>query len=90
MGGTLKLTSSSDAAGTDRSRRSTTPRRTGRFFYITNDGLVEFNHTAMKRPPRATMSSPISRPRFRKPEDGGKTYVFTLRKGIKFSTGKPK
>ena len=42
---------------------------------------------AGRRAPTATTWCPTWRRRSRPPTDGGKTYTFTLRNGIKFSTG---
>jgi peptide/nickel transport system substrate-binding protein len=82
MGGTLNLTGAS-AAGTIDPQINYTSQFWSVLF-ITNDGLVAFKHvngpTSNDVVPDLATSIPA-------PEDGGKTYVFTLRKGIKFSNG---
>jgi peptide/nickel transport system substrate-binding protein len=82
MGGTLKLVSS-DAAGTDDPAINYT-NQYWPIFYITNDSLVEFKKDkgAGSNLIVADLATEVP-----KPEDGGKTYVFQLRHGIKFSTG---
>jgi peptide/nickel transport system substrate-binding protein len=82
MGGTLKLTSSS-AAGTIDPQINYTAQD-WQVFYITNDGLVEFKKDEGPGSNDVVADLATAIP---KPEDGGKTYVFTLRRGIKFSTG---
>jgi peptide/nickel transport system substrate-binding protein len=82
MGGTLKLVSSS-AAGTIDPQINYTAQDWF-IFYITNDGLVDFQKTSG---PSSNEVVPDLAAAMPKPEDGGKTYVFQLRKGIKFSTG---
>ncbi|MBW4023783.1 MAG: ABC transporter substrate-binding protein [Proteobacteria bacterium] len=81
-GGTLRLTSSS-AAGTIDPQVNYTAQD-WQIFYITNDGLVEFKKD---EGPGSNDVVPDLATSIPKPQDGGKTYVFTLRKGIKFSTG---
>jgi peptide/nickel transport system substrate-binding protein len=81
-GGTLKLVSSS-AAGTIDPQINYTAQD-WQIFYITNDGLVEFKKD---EGPGSNDVVPDLATSIPAPEDGGKTYVFTLRKGIKFSTG---
>ena len=44
--------------------------------------LVGYNHVAGRR--RQRRSSPTSRPSVPKPTDGGKTYTFHLKSGVKF------
>jgi peptide/nickel transport system substrate-binding protein len=82
MGGTLKLISSS-AAGTIDPQINYTAQD-WQIFYITNDGLVEFKKDEGPGSNDVVADLATAIP---KPEDGGKTYVFTLRRGIKFSTG---
>jgi peptide/nickel transport system substrate-binding protein len=83
MGGTLKLIASSAAGTIDPGINYT--NQYWPIFYVTNDGLVDFKKTqgANSNVVVADLATTVP-----KPEDGGKTYVFTLRKGIKFSTGK--
>jgi peptide/nickel transport system substrate-binding protein len=52
----------------------------------TQDGLVNFKKTAGTAAYTIVPDLAVAIP---KPTDGGKTWVFTLRKGIKFSNGKP-
>ncbi|HYT50703.1 MAG TPA: ABC transporter substrate-binding protein [Gaiellaceae bacterium] len=52
---------------------------------ITHDGLVGFKRAAGTEGTKLVPDLATSIP---KPTDGGKTYAFTLRKGIKFSNGK--
>lgn len=82
-GGTMVL-SAVAAAGT----LDTAINYTGQFwqiFQMTNDGLVKFKQAAgtegFKIVPDIAEAIP-------EPQDGGKTYVFKIRKGIMFSTGK--
>jgi peptide/nickel transport system substrate-binding protein len=51
---------------------------------ITHDGLVAFRHAAGNAGTQIVPDLATSIP---KPTDGGKTYTFTLRSGIKFSNG---
>ena len=53
---------------------------------ITHDGLVGFKRAGGK--PRAPKIVPDLAESIPKPTNGGKTWTFTLRKGIKFSNGK--
>ena len=82
MGGTLKLVASS-AAGTIDPQIN----YTSQFWQVlvtTNDGLVTFAKTSG---PESNTIVPDLAVAIPKPEDGGKTYVFQLRRGIKFSNG---
>ncbi len=82
-GGTLKLVSAAAAGTLDPQINYTA--QFWQIFYVTNDGLVEFQKKegAASNVVVADLATELP-----KPQDGGKTYVFTLRKGIKFSTGK--
>jgi peptide/nickel transport system substrate-binding protein len=82
MGGTLKLVSS-DAAGTIDPQINYTAQNWF-VFYVTNDGLVDFKKTSG---PSSNEVVPDLAAAMPAPQDGGKTYVFQLRHGIKFSTG---
>jgi peptide/nickel transport system substrate-binding protein len=83
MGGTLKLVASSAAGTIDPAINYT--NQYWPIFYVTQDGLVDFKKEAGTTSNDVVADLATELP---KPEDGGKTYVFTLRKGIKFSTGK--
>jgi peptide/nickel transport system substrate-binding protein len=82
-GGTLKLVSAAAAGTLDPQINYTA--QFWQIFYVTNDGLVEFRKSAGASSNDVVADLATEIP---KPQDGGKTYVFTLRKGIKFSTGK--
>ena len=82
-GGTLKLTSTSAAGTVDPGINYTA--QFWQLLFITNDGLLAFDHTAGAASNSIVADLATEVP---KAEDGGKTYVFTLRKGIKFSNGK--
>jgi len=82
VGGTLKLLANA-AAGTIDPHINYTLQ----YFqinYILYDGLVTFRKTGDKTGFEVVADLAESLP---KPEDGGKKYVFKLRKGIKFSDG---
>ncbi|MGX9144153.1 ABC transporter substrate-binding protein [Mesorhizobium sp. 128a] len=82
VGGTLKLLANA-AAGTIDPHINYTLQ----YFqinYIVYDGLVTFRKTGDKTGFEVVADLAESLP---KPEDGGKKYVFALRKGIKFSDG---
>jgi YVTN family beta-propeller protein len=53
-------------------------------FGETNDGLVALDHTGGPDGTRLVPDLALSLPR---PSDGGRTYVFRLRRGIRFSNG---
>ncbi|MEA2459925.1 MAG: hypothetical protein QOH90_102 [Actinomycetota bacterium] len=53
---------------------------------LTNDGLIRFQYTGGIEGTRLVPDLARSLP---KPTDGGKTYTFQLRPGIRYSTGKP-
>jgi peptide/nickel transport system substrate-binding protein len=82
-GGTLRLISSAAAGTLDPQVNYMV--QNWQIFYITNDGLVDFEKStgAASNDIVADLATEVP-----KPQDGGKTYVFTLRRGIKFSTGK--
>jgi peptide/nickel transport system substrate-binding protein len=82
MGGTLRLTGAS-AAGTIDPQINYTSQFWSVLF-ITNDGLVAFRHSSGSTSNNVVPDLATSVPA---PQDGGKTYVFTLRKGVKFSNG---
>jgi peptide/nickel transport system substrate-binding protein len=82
-GGVLKLISSSAAGTVDPGINYTS--QFWSILFVTNDGLVAFDHTSGAASNKIVADLATDVPA---PQDGGKTYVFTLRKGIKFSTGK--
>ena len=51
---------------------------------MTNDGLVAFNQTSGLAGTQLVPDLAVSLPT---PTDGGKTYIFRLRPGIRYSTG---
>jgi YVTN family beta-propeller protein len=53
---------------------------------LTNDGLVGFRRVAGVQGAQLVPDLAVSLPT---PTDGGRTYTFQLRRGIRFSTGKP-
>src|SRR5207248_6859370 len=55
------------------------------FLIITHDGLVAFKRVGGAEGTKLVPDLATAIP---KPTDGGKTYMFTIRKGIKFSNGK--
>jgi peptide/nickel transport system substrate-binding protein len=83
IGGTLHLTGAA-AAGTIDPQINYTSQFWS-ILFITNDGLVAFEH--VNGPASNTVVADLATA-VPKPQDGGKTYVFHLRKGIKFSNGK--
>lgn len=83
MGGTLKLTAASAAGTLDPQINYT--NQFWSVLVITNDGLVAFKKTKGNSSNSLVPDLATAIPA---PQDGGKTYVFTLRKGIKFSNGK--
>ncbi|MCB8873757.1 ABC transporter substrate-binding protein [Acidisoma silvae] len=83
MGGTLNLTGAS-AAGTIDPQINYTSQFWSVLF-ITNDGLVAFKHVSGESSNDVVPDLATAIPA---PQDGGKTYVFTIRKGVKFSNGK--
>ena len=55
-----------------------------RLFGLTNDGLVTLNHVARPQGTRLVPDLALALPA---PTDGGRTYTFRLRPGIRYSTG---
>ena len=82
MGGTLKLTSAT-ATGTDDPGINYTVQF-WQVLFVTNDGLLAFDHASGAASNSIVPDLATAVP---KAEDGGKTYVFQLRRGIKFSNG---
>jgi peptide/nickel transport system substrate-binding protein len=82
QGGTLKLVAAS-AAGTIDPQVNYTEQY-AQIFAISYDGLVTFAKTSG---PASDAIVPDLATTIPTPQDGGKTYVFTLRKGIKFANG---
>lgn len=82
-GGTLKLIAASAAGTIDPAINYT--NQYWPIFFVTNDGLVSFKKVAGENSNSVVPDLATAMPQ---PQDGGKTYVFTLRKGVKFSTGK--
>ncbi|SIQ70012.1 MULTISPECIES: ABC transporter substrate-binding protein [Acidiphilium] len=83
-GGTLKLVAAS-AAGTIDPQVNYTNQYWQTFINV-YDGLVTFRKTSGKASNEIVPDLATAVPA---PTDNGLTYVFTLRKGIKFSNGKP-
>jgi peptide/nickel transport system substrate-binding protein len=83
-GGTLQLVSAS-AAGTIDPQVNYTNQYWQLFINI-YDGLVTFKKTAGTASNDVVPDLAVAIPQ---PQDGGRTYVFTLRPGIKFSNGAP-
>lgn len=83
LGGTLKL-AAAGAFGTLDPHINYTTSQYWPISYIVNDGLVTFKKAEGSAGNEIVPDLAVAMP---KVEDGGKTYVFTLRKGVKFSTG---
>lgn len=83
VGGTLKLTAASAAGTLDPQINYTS--QFWSLLIVTNDGLVAFKKTSGETSNDLVPDLAEAIPA---PQDGGKTYVFKLRKGIKFSNGK--
>ncbi len=81
-GGTLKLNAHGSAGTIDPQINYETEFWS--LFYITNDGLLGFKKVEGKD---SNTVVPDLAEELPKPEDGGKTYTFKLRPGLKFSTG---
>ena len=84
-GGTLTVRNDARSR-LDRHRRSRTARPPGRILRMTNDGLVAFNQVAGVGGTQLVPDLAVSLPT---PTDGGRTYTFQLRPGIRYSTGRP-
>lgn len=82
IGGTLNLVASSAAGTID--PQINYESQFWQLLVITNDGLVTFAKTSG---PESNVVVPDLAVAIPKPEDGGKTYVFQLRRGLKFSNG---
>ncbi|HTQ70497.1 MAG TPA: ABC transporter substrate-binding protein [Acidocella sp.] len=82
MGGTLRLTAAAAAGTLDPQINYTNEFWT--LLVLTNDGLVAFKKASGDASNQIVPDLATAIPT---PQDGGKTYVFTLRKGIKFSNG---
>ncbi|HEX4259532.1 MAG TPA: ABC transporter substrate-binding protein [Acetobacteraceae bacterium] len=82
-GGTLKLVSVASEGTIDPQINYTSMY--WQVFFVTYDGLVGFEKTS--GPDSNTIVADLAT-EIPKPQDAGKTYVFTLRRGIKFSNGK--
>ncbi len=83
-GGTLRLTS--DEAGGTLDPQINYLSQTWQIFTVTNDGLTAF---AKLDGPRSTTIVPDLADALPEPQDGGRTYVFRLHPGLRFSTGQP-
>lgn len=81
-GGTMILLANSNWGTMDPAKNYTAQE--WQLLAITNDGLVMFRHAngSGQIVPDLATSVPA-------PTDGGKTYTFTLRKGIRYSNGQP-
>jgi peptide/nickel transport system substrate-binding protein len=83
-GGVLKLVSASAGGTIDPAVNYT--NQYWQLFINVYDGLVTFRKAQGAASNDVVADLAVAVP---KPQDGGKTYVFTLRKGIKFSDGEP-
>jgi peptide/nickel transport system substrate-binding protein len=83
-GGTLRLVAASAAGTLDPQVNYT--NQYWQTLIAVYDGLVTFQKTGGQASNNVVADLAVAVP---KPTDGGKTYVFTLRKGIKFSNGQP-
>ena len=81
-GGTLKLNAHGSAGTID--PQINYEAEFWQLLYLTNDGLVTFKKVEGKDSNDVVPDLAEAIP---EPQDGGKTYVFKLRKGVKFSTG---
>ncbi len=81
-GGTLKLLAKGAAGSLDPQIDYTL--QYWQMYQSTQDGLVAFKHAAGTKAFTLVPDLAVALP---KPTDGGKTWKFTLRKGIKYSTG---
>ncbi|APZ44503.1 peptide ABC transporter substrate-binding protein [Acidihalobacter ferrooxydans] len=84
QGGTLQLVARSAAGTIDPQINYTS--EFWQVYQFVYDGLVAFRKGPGKAGSELVPDLAVALP---KPEDGGKTYVFKLRKGIKFSNGQP-
>ncbi len=82
-GGTLRL--SADANGGTLDPQINYTSENEQIFAVTNDGLTGF--AKVDGPGSATIVPDLA-DRLPEPTDGGRTYVFHLRPGIRFSTGR--
>src|SRR5262249_18463025 len=82
-GGTLRLLARAAAGSLDPKINYTLQYWT--VYQYVYDGLVSFKHAAGTEGFKIVPDLAEEMPR---PEDGGKTYVFKLRRGIKFSDGR--
>ncbi len=83
-GGTLRLTA--DASGGTLDPQINYVSTNAQIFAVTNDGLTAF--AKVDGPGSATIVADLA-DRLPTPSDVGRTYVFHLRPGIRFSTGQP-
>ncbi len=83
-GGTLRLTS--DEAGGTLDPQINYLSQTWQILTVTNDGLTAF---AKLDGPSSTTIVPDLADALPQPQDGGRTYVFRLHSGLRFSTGQP-
>lgn len=82
-GGTLRLVSNASEGTIDPQINYTS--QFWQVFFVTYDGLVSFEKTSGPDSNKIVADLATEVP---KPQDGGKTYVFKLREGVKFSNGK--
>lgn len=82
VGGTLNLVASSSAGSID--PQIAYNIQYWQFFAVTNDGLLTFKKVGGDGGNTLVPDLAVAIPQA---QDGGKTYVFQLRRGIKFSTG---
>ena len=83
-GGTLRLLDEGRYGSIDPQIENQSPP--AQFLGLVNDGLVAYDHTAGPEGLQLVPDLALALPQ---PSNGGRTYVFKLRHGIPYSTGRP-